>query len=279
MEGYELDVQNDVHRQNLVKDARFYNLRHLAESLTPSRIHTNPFRGNARELLISLTDFRSSNCRIAWVENAPYGWLEYKRAHDVDKEFLNLLLQIDDDGFIMGAGKIMLINRTALNGMKALKEIAEDRKTEARAGVLGPEFVVRIEIPGECHCVIDGTERIPESLFEGEGAAAVPSVAGENAKTPSVKKRKFDETEEDREDATSTSQRISTVATRPKSYALKRSMWRVKVKGNSVPGSSAATTGTYQQQVAAGRRNLVLVAVKLEGWTREREFAKELSWL
>lgn len=279
MEGYEIDVQSDIHRRNLLKDARFYNLRHLTESLITCRTQINPFRGNARELLLSLTDFRASNCRIGWVENANYGWMEYKRAHEVDTDFSDLIVQIDDDGFVVGGGKIVLINRSGLKGMKTLKEAAEGRKTEIMSGPVGSELVVRIEIPGECYCVINGEERSSESLFEYEGeASSAQTTATANGETPSVKKRKFDETEEVGQETTSMTQNTSKVPSAPKAYSLKRSMWRVKVKGQSVPPSTT-TTNTPQQQVAAGRRGLILVAVKLEGWTRERDFVKELSWL
>ena len=247
MEGYEIDIQNDIHRRNLQKDARFYNLRHLSESLVPSRIHVNPFRGNARELLLSVSDFRPSNCRIGWVDKASHGWMEYKRALDVDTDFMDLVVQIEDDGYVVGGGKILLINRAGLKGVKALKEAAEERSSQ--------------------------------SLFEGESRPpSVPTVTPENGENPPLKKRKLDEPEP-QEEAESVSDKPVTLPSArktPKAYTLKRSMWRVKVREQSAP---APTTNTSQHQVAGRRRGMVLVAVKLEGWTREREYAKELVWL
>ena len=279
MEGYEIDIQNDIHRRNLQKDARFYNLRHLSESLVPSRIHVNPFRGNARELLLSVSDFRPSNCRIGWVDKASHGWMEYKRALDVDTDFMDLVVQIEDDGYVVGGGKILLINRAGLKGVKALKEAAEERKAETLPGPSGTELILRIEIPGECYCVIDGEERSSQSLFEGESRPpSVPTVTPENGENPPLKKRKLDEPEP-QEEAESVSDKPVTLPSArktPKAYTLKRSMWRVKVREQSAP---APTTNTSQHQVAGRRRGMVLVAVKLEGWTREREYAKELVWL
>jgi hypothetical protein len=277
MEGYEIDVKDDIHRHNLLKDARFYNLRHLSESLTPIHLTTNPYRGNARELLLSLSDFRASNCRIGWVANTAFGWMEYKRAHDVDKEYSDLVVQVDDDGSMVGGGKILLVNRSGLRGMKALKEAAEGRKTEAMSGPSGPELVLRIEVPGECHCVVDGVERSAEALFESEGVL-VPSVAPENGETPSVKKRKLDGSEETPQATASNTSATPSAPKLPKAFALKRSMWRVKVKGQSVP-APAGVANAAPQQAAAGRRALILVAVKLEAWSREREYAKGLAWL
>lgn len=274
MEGYEIDVKDDTHRHNLLKDARFYNLRHLSESLTPTHLSTNPYRGNARELLLSLSDFRASNCRIGWVENAAFGWMEYKRAHDVDKEYSDLVVQVDDDGSVVGGGKILLVNRSGLRGMKALKEAAEGRKSEVMSGPSGLELVLRVEVPGECYCVVDGVERSAESLFESTSG---PSVAPENGETPGVKKRKLDGTEETQATPLNSSA-IPPAPKIPKAFALKRSMWRVKVKGQSVEAPAGASNAAAQQ-AAAGRRAMILVAVKLEAWSREREYAKGLAWL
>jgi len=205
--------------------------------------------------------------------------MEYKRAHDVDQDFMDLVVQIEDDGYVLGGGKILSINRAGLSGMKVLKEAAEGRRAETLPGPSGTELIVRIEIPGECYCVIDGEEASSESLFEGEGTPpSVVTVAAESRETPSVKKRKLDEAEPQGEVA-SISDKPVTVPSAPKSpkaYTLKRSMWRVKVRAQSV---AASTTSASQQQLAAGRRGVVLVAVKLEGWTREREYARGLAWL
>src|SRR5438046_6736815 len=101
MEGYEIDIQNDRHRRNLIKDSRFYNLRHLTESLIPAKTYRNPFRGNAAEIIISIVDFRVAYSRIGWVQGQPYGWMEYKRDHDIDENTRDLVIQLDDDGTIV----------------------------------------------------------------------------------------------------------------------------------------------------------------------------------
>jgi len=206
--------------------------------------------------------------------------MEYKRAHDVDKDFMDLVVQIEDDGYVLGGGKILSINRAGLNGMKVLKEAAEGRTAETLPGPSGTELIVRIEIPGECYCVIDGEEASRESLFEGEGTRpSVVTVAPESGETPSVKKRKLDEAEPQGEVASILDKPVilpSAPPKSPKAYTLKRSMWRVKVRAQS---AAASTTNASQQQLGAGRRGVVLVAVKLEGWTREREYARGLAWL
>src|SRR5271169_6823106 len=164
MEGYEIDVKSYIHRKNLIKDSRFYNLRHLTESLIPAHLYHNPFRGNSAEILISINDFRATNSRIGWVEGHPFGWMEYKRPHEIDKEPRDLVIQIDDDGIIVGGGKVVLINRQALKPVQTLKEAAEGRKSETHVqAFMGgrQEIAIRIEVPNECYCVLDGEDTSP----------------------------------------------------------------------------------------------------------------------
>ena len=179
LQGYELDIQSEVQRRNLIKDSRFYNLRHLTELLIPAKIYHNPFRGNAEEILISITDFRATNSSIGWIANQSYGWMEYKRPHDIDKVPRDLAVQIEDDGIIVGGGRIMLLNRQALNSVIILKEAAEGRKTEAHPGVMiagQKEVAVKIEIPDECHCIFDGVEK---SAYEVENQIFTPAQSPE----------------------------------------------------------------------------------------------------
>ena len=271
MEGYEIDIQNDLHRRNLIKDSRFYNLRHLTESLIPAKTYYNPFRRNAAEILLSINDFRASNSRIGWVEGQPLGWMEYKRPHDIDKEPRDLVIQIDDDGIIVGGGQIVLINRQALKAVKTLKESAEGRKSETHPGALlggRQEMAIRIEIPNECYCLFDGEERSAK-MFDSTGPRRAPlpvTAAPENEEDLATKKRKLSDSVQEE----SGNQSL-------KAYTLKRSMWRVKVRGH--PPLEGGTSQSSNQNVGLGRRTLVLVGVKLEGWTGEKEFSKEISWL
>jgi hypothetical protein len=170
----------------------------------------------------------------------------------------------------------MLINRQAVKPVKTLKETAEGRKVETHNGALvggAEEMAIRIEIPNECLCVFDGEDRSP-SLLSGTGLGP-PVPAPENGDEGlSAKKRKLSESETAGVEATSSNNPI------PKVLVLKRSIWRVKVKGQPPP--LAPTGGPSQppsQPSAGGKRFMILVGVRVEGWTREKEFSKEISWL
>lgn len=279
MEGYDIEVKSDVHRKNLIKDARFYNLRHLTESLVPTTIYHNPFRGNVTEILLSVNDFRALNSRVEWIEGQPFGWMEYKRPHDIDKEFRYLTIQINDDGTILGGGRILLVNRQALKSVKVLKETAEGRRSETHPGVLfggQHEMAIKIEIPNECYCLFDGEEK-SAAVFEGlQIGSSIVAAALEDANEVSApKRRKLNSFEAVGAESTTTKSNPN-----PKAYTLKRSMWRVKVRERSIFQSSEGRNSQSSSPFAgAGRRELVLVGVKLEGWSGEREFSKEILWL
>jgi len=275
MQGYEIDIRNDTHRRNLIKDSRFYNLRHLTETLVPAKLYHNPFRGNAAELLLNVNDFRASNSRVGWVEGQPYGWMEYKRAHEIDKEPRDLVIQIEDDGIVVGGSKILLINRQAVKPLTTLKECAEGRKTEPHFGPLNggkEELAVRIDIPDECFCQLDGVER-EHGVLPVLQATSSPAIAPENGEeSPVAKKRKMSES--------GSVASLAPSAQIPQVWILKRSLWRIKIRGQPPPppalgGSTQLTT----QSIGGGKRTMILVGVKLEGWTREKEFSREIPWL
>lgn len=280
MQGYELEIKSDIHRRNLLKDSKFYNLRHLTETLTPAKLYHNPFRGNATEILLSINDFRPNNSRVGWIEGHPFGWMEYKRPYDIDKEAKDLVVQIDDDGIIVGGGKIMLINRQAVRAVKTLKECAEGRKTEVHHGALNggqDEIAVRIDIPQECYCLFDGEEQCPV-LMGATATSATPARPSENGEdSPAAKKRKLSE---DQQRSSAAPELPSVEKETPKSLVLKRSLWRVKVRGQlAQPSPESELTRPSRESPVTSRRVMILVGVKLEGWTKEKEFSKEIAWL
>lgn len=280
MQGYELDVTSDVHRRNLIKDSKFYNLRHLTEILTPAKVFHNPFRGNAAEILLSINDFRPNNSKVGWIEGQNFGWMEYKRPHDIDEDSKDLVVQIDDDGIVVGGGKIMLINRQAVRAVKTLKECAEGRKTEVHLGALNgghEEIAIRIDIPSECYCLVDGEEHCPV-IMGAASPSTITAPAPENGEdNPAAKRRKLSE---DQQRSSTASEFTALEKEVPKALVLKRSIWRVKVRGQPPqPSPDSNHQQPPNQPLGAGRRVMIFVGVKLEGWTKEKEFSKEIAWL
>src|ERR1051325_10922271 len=59
LQGYEIGIKDEVHRQNLLKDARFYHLKGLTEKLLASSMTVNGFakeESAKNEILFRLKD-------------------------------------------------------------------------------------------------------------------------------------------------------------------------------------------------------------------------------
>jgi len=64
LQGYEIGIKDEVHRQNLLKDARFYHLKGLTEKLLASSMTVNGFAKDdsaKNEILFRLKDIRHAS--------------------------------------------------------------------------------------------------------------------------------------------------------------------------------------------------------------------------
>ncbi|RIA88359.1 hypothetical protein C1645_247818 [Glomus cerebriforme] len=64
LQGYEIGIKDEVHRQNLLKDARFYHLKGLTEKLLASSMTVNGFAkedSTKNEILFRLKDIRPAS--------------------------------------------------------------------------------------------------------------------------------------------------------------------------------------------------------------------------
>ena len=68
LQGYEVDVRNDAHRSQLLRDARYFHLRGLEQRLIPCATSYN-LRRSQSEILIRLHDIRQSG--ISFIADAP----------------------------------------------------------------------------------------------------------------------------------------------------------------------------------------------------------------
>ncbi|CAG8756784.1 25071_t:CDS:2 [Cetraspora pellucida] len=72
LQGYEIGIKDEVHRQNLLKDARFYHLKGLAEKLLASTVTVNGFGKHdcaKNEILFRLKDIRTSGVLLPECSN------------------------------------------------------------------------------------------------------------------------------------------------------------------------------------------------------------------
>lgn len=237
LKGYEIEITSDKHRQNLLRDARYFNFRGLEQRLIQHRISFNS-RKEVEEIEIRLEDVRQSG--ISFVadkdgadENARRGTVSgevyYARPY-VDDEPRVLVLEIGDrdgvevlldvGGRIGGVG----FERQTAARMRRLASIVNEKiglaALTARGGKATGEgtsttFGLRCEIGPEADVVIDG-DRWKMVCEDDEARMDV-------------------EKEEERE----------------RVWMVKKSQWRVK-------------TGSLDS------KKMYLEAVKLEGYSCER---------
>lgn len=100
LRGYPLHIRNDEHRQELLQDCRYYNLRGLEQKLIPHHISYN-CRRDRMEIVIRIEDIKPS--RLAFrpdlptlhpsPPDAPVGYVVYGRPW-VDGEDYELIVEI-----------------------------------------------------------------------------------------------------------------------------------------------------------------------------------------
>jgi hypothetical protein len=237
LKGYEVEITSDKHRQNLLRDARYFNFKGLEQRLIQHRISFNS-RKEVEEIEIRLEDVRQSGISFV-AENdgadggerrgSISGEVYYARPY-VDDEPRVLVLEIGDrdgvevlldvGGRIGGVG----FERQTAARMRRLASIINEKiglaALTARGGKAGGEgasttFGLRCEIGSEADVIIDG-ERWKMVCEDDEARMDV-------------------EKEEERE----------------RVWMVKKSQWRVKA-------------GSLDS------KKIYLEAVKLEGYSCER---------
>ena len=178
LKGYEIEIRSDKHRQNLLRDARYFNFRGLEQRLITHRISFNS-RKEVEEIEIRLEDVRQTG--ISFVadkdgvdgserRNNASGEVYYARPY-VDDEPRGLILEIGDadgvevlldvGGRIGGVG----FERQTAARMRRLAGIVNEKiglpALTARGGskaageAASATFGLRCEIGPEADVVID----------------------------------------------------------------------------------------------------------------------------
>ncbi|KAF7194081.1 hypothetical protein HII31_04602 [Pseudocercospora fuligena] len=114
LKGYPVEVRSEQHRQELLRDARYYHLKGLEQRIIPHNITFNLGRQKS-EILIRLEDIRTSGVSFvadrdsesasaaasptsstaSSILNGP-GWIHYQRPY-VDSEAFSLIVEIGGD--------------------------------------------------------------------------------------------------------------------------------------------------------------------------------------
>ena len=204
LKGYPVDIRNEQHRAELLRDARYFHLKGLEQRLIPHQISYNLARKKS-EIVIRLEDIRQSgvsfvpdnsnnnynnnnnagdntpapNSPLSTVSNnngnAPGpGWVNYQRPY-VDSEAYNLIIETqgEEDTFVA------IAPGSAAAGAR-IGRATFHRQTLSRITSLFSVVANKMNLP------VTQPLGLMMMMMERNGAAAAGAGAGGSAATPSV---------------------------------------------------------------------------------------------
>jgi hypothetical protein len=105
LRGYPIEIRNETHRAELLRDCRYLHLRGAEQKLIPHDISYNPERGRS-EIVIRLEDIRQSGVQFvadkatSLEEALPSGWVYYARPF-VDENAYELVVEIGGQSMVV----------------------------------------------------------------------------------------------------------------------------------------------------------------------------------
>ncbi|KAF4188136.1 hypothetical protein CNMCM7927_002628 [Aspergillus lentulus] len=239
LRGYPLQIKNEEHRAELLRDCRYFHLRGLEQKLIPHHISFNPVRQRS-EIVIRLDDVRPSGIRHARDDNSrdtgstTRDRVTYARPF-VDETPHDLILEIGDESTILDARAMRagFLNLAKARMSSLAQVIAKSVGLEgplyrtgesAHPSTGGDSFSIRFE-------------RETELILNGQTVDRLdfPSGTAESSERPPAKRKRV---EEDLEAG---------------SLVVRKGQWRLVVESG-----------------LAASAELVLIAVKLDVYTEER---------
>jgi hypothetical protein len=258
LRGYPVHIRNDEHREELLRDCRYFHLKGLEQKLIRHEISFNLSR-QKDEIVLRLEDIRQSGISVVPSPesfNGLLGWVNYARPFVDDKAY-ELVLEIGGEcsrlhlhsmrAEFSGDGKTRIsrffevvatkLNLPTTQPLGLLMKSGGASSAPASPGNTPiSEDQVKVVIDSDAWVQLDGKEWKREK-DEIEGSSVAESPASSATGHPPIKKRKFE-----------------LVTGEDESWIIKTGQWRLRV-----------------QQALGVKRGVecVLVAVKLDAISGE----------
>lgn len=258
LRGYPLDIRSDAHREELLRDCRYFHLKGLEQKLIRHDISFNLAR-QKDEITLRLQDVRQSGVSVALLSeatNGVIGWVNYARPF-VDDKVYELVLEIGGESSrlhlnsmrveFFGDGKTRItrlfeviatkLNLPTTQPLGLLMKSGGASSAPASPGNTPlSDDQVKVDIDPDAWVQVDGKEwRKEKEDVEGSSIGGSPSSSA--AGQPPIKRR-----------------RIDIANSEDESWIIKTGQWRLRV-----------------QQARGAKRGVecVLVAVKLDAFSGE----------
>ncbi|KAL8696271.1 MAG: hypothetical protein Q9201_007741 [Fulgogasparrea decipioides] len=283
LRGYPLTIENEDHRLQLLKDARYYNLRGLEQKLIPHAITHNVER-QISEITIRLQDIKPSQISIFHDDKGPpnasalppsnhipttsSGWVTYARPF-TDESKHELIVDISDpmsldlsamrltlfgitrsritSFFQTIANKLNLPTTTPLGLMMEASGSSTQKSSPGSTPL--SEDKVKAYVERDTHITLDGADHVFE---EHDGSAAAAGMAEESGDATltdqSRKRRRIDSPQ---------------VKSPDRVWTLNRGQWRLRLQPKS------SFSDIYNEQERSSME-VVMVAVKIDATSNQK---------
>lgn len=257
LKGYEVRIRDKEHRSALLKDARYFMFKGLEQRLIPHRIERNLLT-EREEIGIRLEDIRQSGVSVLWGldngkdeqegEKGQIGMVQYARPF-VDKKPYYLVLEMADECTKLHLDKMQasVHGESQKKITKLVELISEKSADDISRRSVGMLKDGQVDIDIKDACITLGGKAMTGTpvpiVYEGRCLDPLGPVA---------KKRKLDDLElEYGLDTT---------------WNVRKGQWRLEVR----PGMKVNDRISYR---------VVMVAVKLEAYTEDKDRNKMREWL
>ncbi|KAH7156943.1 hypothetical protein EDB81DRAFT_645744 [Dactylonectria macrodidyma] len=204
LRGYPVHIRDEVHRQELLRDARYFHFKGLEQRLIPHAITYNQAR-RREEILLRLENIQKSGISVLHEGPEPgAGWVQYARPY-VDEKPAELVLEIGGETtkihFIGGVPRAEFFKDTKARVAKLFEVIATKLNLPPTTQPLGllmasggagsqpptpgntplSEDLVRIVLDHESAVILDGKEHVEEpaaNSASGAGDSPASSIGG-----------------------------------------------------------------------------------------------------
>ncbi|KAI5467032.1 activator 1 subunit 3 [Mariannaea sp. PMI_226] len=267
LRGYPVRIRDEVHRQDLLRDARYFHFKGLEQRLIPHSITYNSAR-QREEIVLRLENVQKSGISVLCENQDPFmGWVQYARPY-VDEKPAELVLEIGGETtkihFSSGVPRAEFFKDTKARVAKLFEVIATKLNLPPTNQPLGllmasggagsqppspgntplSEDLVRVVLEPETAIILDGREHIRDntsnnnSIEEPMSATTMDSPASSIVNTPGTNPRKRRRTDG------------SPVSIDQQEWTVMTGQWRLRIQSSSKGGKNGI--------------ECVLVAVKLE---------------
>lgn len=144
LRGLEVEIRNEQHRNNLLRDCKYYQFFALEQKFIKHKIIKNPFTAS-EEILLSYKDVKKNGLLNDTMDkiidsNDPYTVVKYKRPF-VDTDYRDLIVQLDSSEVSLMVNttlsffNLIMTNKTAVKMKNILSKVSDDYMYEVENGV------------------------------------------------------------------------------------------------------------------------------------------------